>query len=71
MDISMFNNLAGYIRVSVAERFDTDQHPDVVPGLKLTLAPLHLIVICKMVKDKMRQQKLEKATYIYKKNPAK
>lgn len=35
-----------YARVAVAERLDADQHPDVVSGLQLTLAPLHLVVIC-------------------------
>lgn len=36
-----------YPRVAMAEGFDADQHPDVVSGLQLTLAPLHLIVICR------------------------
>lgn len=54
MSFRIFNNLTGYIRVSVAEGFDADQHPNIVPGLKLALAPLHLIVICKMVNDKIR-----------------
>lgn len=35
-----------YPRVSMAEGFNADQHPDIVPGLQLTLAPLHLIVVC-------------------------
>lgn len=36
-----------YLRVSVAEWLDADQHPDVIPGLELTLAPLYFVVVCK------------------------
>lgn len=36
-----------YLRVSVAERLDADQHPDIIPGLELTLAPLYFVVVCK------------------------
>lgn len=40
-------NKTKYLRVSVAEGFDADQHPNIIPGLELTLAPLHLVVVCK------------------------
>lgn len=40
-------NVREYLRVSVAEWFDADQHSNIIPGLELTLAPLHLIVVCK------------------------
>lgn len=35
-----------YLRVSVAEWLDADQHPDIIPGLELTLAPLYFVVVC-------------------------
>lgn len=40
---------AEYLRVSVAEWLDADQHPDIIPGLELTLAPLYFVVVCKGV----------------------
>lgn len=38
---------SGYPRVAVAEGLDADQHPNIVPSLQLTLAPLHLVVVWK------------------------
>lgn len=37
------------LRVSVAEWFDTDEHPDVISGLELSFAPLYFIVICEEI----------------------
>ena len=47
---------AEYLRVSVAEWFNADQHPNIIPGFELTLAPLHLVMVCQGAKSSQSHQ---------------